>query len=323
MYCLMLILPLFLAGSVTSTNYIDIFTNLAGLGPLAVAVGLTMILGEFDISSVSIYGLGGVIALKVGQADGLLLACVLAGAAGALLGAFQGAIVARLKISSVPVTLGGFLAIWGLTEVIAGHNGKQLASTLYGPSEVLNETVGGVFTVASLIVIGGVLIVHGVFVLTRLGRNVRAVGGDRRASAISGINVPVTITMTFLSAGAIAALGGALQALSFSTVSPQINFNPLLMAVIAAIVGGVGITGATGSPLGIACGVLSLGILQELFGILEVNPDLATVLTGAFLTLIAIISAPDLRIPAAWRSGVLSPLLERRSKESALDPSGS
>lgn len=310
MYALMLILPKIFSGSISNQNYLDIFQEFANIAPLALAVGLTMILAEFDISVVSTYALGGVLAIKLGDSEGILVGVLAAGAAGIAAGLIQGAIVARLNISSVPVTLAGFLVIWGLSNIIAG--GEQVPSTNYAPGEKLVSVVLSIFTFASLLVIGVTILIHLLLAFTRLGRDLRAVGGDRRASAISGIRVPWVIVGTFAAAGLIAGLGGALQALSFSNANPTVSFSPLVVAVIAAIIGGVGISGAKGSALGIGCGVLTLALLHETLIVIEIDPDLASVITGGILMIIAILSAPDLRVSRSLSSR-LSPRLGRRT----------
>jgi ribose transport system permease protein len=297
MYALMLILPQLLSGTIKDQNYLDIFQEYANIAPLALAVGLTMIMAEFDISVVSTYALGGVLAIKLGDSSGIWVGVLAAAGAGTLIGLVQGGIIARLNISSVPVTLAGFLAIWGLANVVAG--GQQVASTDYALGEKLVGATFTYFTFASLLVLGATLLVHLILVYTRLGRDLRAVGGDRRASAISGIHVPWVIVGTFAAAGLIAGLGGALQALSYSSASPNVSFSPLIVAVIAAIIGGVGISGAKGSAIGIGCGVLVLALLQETLIIVEIDPNLATVITGGVLMVIAIASAPGLRAPQA------------------------
>ncbi|MFN8217064.1 MAG: ABC transporter permease [Solirubrobacterales bacterium] len=304
MYLLMLILPSLFQGSIQDQNYLNIFQEFANIAPIAVAVGLTMIMAEFDISVVSTYTLGGVIAIKLGDSSGVLVGILVGAAAGILLGAIQGGIIARLNISSVPVTLAGFLVIWGLANIIAG--GEQAASSNYGPSEELLTVVLSIFSLASLLVIAAVILVHLLLAYTRLGRDLRAVGGDRRASAVSGIRVPWVIVGTFAAAGLIAALGGTVQALTYSTANPNVSFNPLVVAVIAAIIGGVGISGAKGSVFGIACGVLVLALLSETLIIIEIDPDLATVITGGILMIIAILSAPELRIPRSLTSRFVS-----------------
>lgn len=303
MYLLMLILPSVFSGTIQDQNYLDIFQEFANIAPLALAVGLTMIMAEFDISVVSTYTLGGVLAIKLGDSSGILVGVAAAAAAGILLGLTQGWIISRLNISSVPVTLAGFLVIWGLANIVAG--GEQAASTNYAPGEKLLGVVLNIFTFASLLVIGVTILIHLLLAYTRLGRDLRAVGGDRRASAISGIRVPWVIVGTFAVVGLIAGLGGALQALSYSTANPNVSFNPLVVAVIAAIIGGVGISGAKGSALGIACGVLTLALLRETLIIIEIDPDLATVITGGILMIIAVLSAPELRIPRSLTSRFL------------------
>jgi ribose/xylose/arabinose/galactoside ABC-type transport system permease subunit len=298
MVLVMIVIPALTQGSIQERNVLNIFQSLTFVAPLAIAVGLTMILGEFDISVVSTAALGGMLSIKLGNSAGIAVGVIAAALAGLILGAIQGYIIARFQISSVPVTLGGFLAIWGLTEIVGG--GKQIVLENPGVSEGLTKVVGGVFTVGALIVIGGVLVIDLILGSTRLGRNVRAVGGDSRAANLSGIPGNRVIIGTFAAGGLIAALGGVLGDFSNSVAEPTVSFGPLVTAVIAAIVGGVAITGANGSAFGIACGVLVIAMLEETLLITETDPNLATVITGAFLAMIAVISAPELARSLRW-----------------------
>ncbi len=70
--------------------------------------------------------------------------------------------------------------------------------------------------------------------------------------------------------------------------------------MIAAVIGGVAITGGEGSPLGIAAGVLSLGFLQEAFVVMGSDSNLVTIVTGGFLLLVAVASAAEAGSTFDW-----------------------
>ena len=80
---------------------------------------------------------------------------------------------------------------------------------------------------------------------TRLGRAMRATAQDREASALMGIDLNQTISLTFLLGGALAAAAGVVWGLRFGYVRFDLGFNSGLKAFTAAVLGGIGnITGA-------------------------------------------------------------------------------
>jgi branched-chain amino acid transport system permease protein len=90
---------------------------------------------------------------------------------------------------------------------------------------------------------------------TRQGKAMRAVSQDRDASAMMGINVNRTISVTFALAGALAAVGGMLFLLQFN-MRYDTGFELGLIAFTAAVLGGIGnLTGAV-------FGALIIGFIQ-------------------------------------------------------------
>ncbi len=102
-------------------SYFNTFQGFASLGLLTLAVGLPLIAGEFDVSVLGMQALGGVLAVRAGGHSGLL-GVAAAVAACALLGLLQGTAIARLRLASLPVTIGTYIALLGLTNVIAANN---------------------------------------------------------------------------------------------------------------------------------------------------------------------------------------------------------
>jgi branched-chain amino acid transport system permease protein len=80
---------------------------------------------------------------------------------------------------------------------------------------------------------------------TRLGKAMRATAQDREAAALMGININVTIALTFLIGGALAGSAGFIYGLYNNTAWFLQGFRGGLMAFTAAVFGGIGnLTGA-------------------------------------------------------------------------------
>jgi ABC-type uncharacterized transport system permease subunit len=134
---------------------------------------------------------------------------------------------------------------------------------------------------------------------THFGRDIRAVGGDRRASRMVGVEEDRVLIGVFVASAVCSALGGILLAYSFATALSNPGLYPLQFAVTAAIVGGV-MVGGVGGPVGIAAGALTLSLLQELFSLLAAPTYLSSLITGILLLLATFAPAPGLG--ARWKS---------------------
>jgi ribose/xylose/arabinose/galactoside ABC-type transport system permease subunit len=143
----------------TANNALQTF---ATLGPLTLGLGLTMLVGEFDLSVVGLFALAGCIAVLTGAAHPVL-GIVAALAVGLAIGLAQGLVIVRLKLSSVGVTLGGMLTCDGLALVITGN--QQLPYDNLPVSIWMGETYAVVFTpraivAVALVVLAGVTMIY-------------------------------------------------------------------------------------------------------------------------------------------------------------------
>ena len=286
--CLALV-PSISTATISYLNVYDVFQTFADYGLLALGVGFSMIVGEYDLSTASMYGLAGMVAVLTGESSPVLgILAALAVGVGA--GVLQGAIISRLRMSSVPVTLGGFIIILGITYVISGDDDVSYNNISFGLG--LDNRIAWVFSLRSLITLAVFAIVGVALRLTRFGTDVRATGGDRRASQISGVRVGQILVAVFALSGAGAAAAGSLHSYSLASAIPDLGFDPLIFATIAALLGGVRLSGGRGSPLGIAAGVLSLAILQEILGAIAAPEYTGDLVTGGLLIVVTIVAAP-------------------------------
>jgi ribose transport system permease protein len=268
------------------------FQGLAQLGLLTLGLGMTMIAGEFDLSVVGSYALGGMIAVQAGQSSPVLgvLAAV---AAGAAIGAVQGGIIARLRIPSLVVTLATYIALLGLTSAMSG--GLDVTYTNIAATLWIDRPIAAIFSVPSLITVAAFAIAAVILGGTRLGRQIRAIGGDRRASRVAGVRVDRTLVGLFAASGTLAALSGALFSYSYATANPDPGFQPLILATVGCLVGGVSLAGGRGLAAGLLAGALSVAMLGQIDAITAIPDDFTELLYAALLGVIVAIDAPGLR----------------------------
>lgn len=283
------VVPPLMGHTVNIFSVYNSMQSFAGLGLVALALGLTMIVGEFDLSVVGTYALGGMVAVKLGV-DHPVLGILAALAACAVLGLVQGLLVARMGINSMAVTLGGYLVALGLTGTI-GDN-KSQAYPNFDLSGRLNQPIAQVFSIRSLVATIVVAAVIVVFLRTRLGRDLRATGGGRRASRTTGVRVDLIVTGTFVASAVLAALGGTLQSYGLATATSNPGLSPLIFAVTAALLGGIALSGGRGTPLGIACGAVGLCFFNQLFTTLATPQYVVSLITGGLLIAVTLSATP-------------------------------
>ena len=258
-------------------------------GLLALAVGIGLIAAQFDLSVLGMFAFGGMVAVKTGG-DAPLLGVLLAALTGILAGALQGGIVARLKLNSMSVTLGGYLVLLGLTQAIGNSESVPYADVQVGID--LDNPILEIFSWHSIAVLVAFVLVGLVLRYTRLGRDIRAIGGDERASRVVGVRVDPMLIGVFAVSGMLAGIAGALNSYSLASAIPDPGFSPLVFAATAALIGGVAFAGGRGSALGIALGALALSLLQAMFGVLASPEWVSSVVTGLLLAIAAAVAAP-------------------------------
>ncbi len=277
----------------------------ATLGLVAVALGLTMTVGELDLSVGAMAGVAGVIAVRAGGSSalgGLLLAMLF----GVGFGLLQGLAVTRLRISSVAVTLGGLLLLQGLASELTANS--TLVFDNHGVTDLLNRALGPIFTVRSIIVVGIIVVLGVVLAMTRVGRDLRAAGSQRRGARVAGVRTDLLVTATMGCSGMVSALGGVLLSYNLGAASAASLSDLLVPSLAAAILGGVKLSGGRGNPIGVIVGVATLGVLQSGLTAAGQPTQVQQLYVGVLLAIVALTESPRAtkRIQGltAWRRRV-------------------
>ena len=284
--------------------------SFATLAPIALGLGLAMLAREFDLSIAGLFGLAGCVAVLTGV-DYPLLGLLAAVAVGLAVGVIQGVIIVRLQLGSVAVTLGGLLICTGIALVISNNQVIGYANT--DMALMLGDYLFGLFTWRSIVAIAIIAVVSVLFALTRIGRDIVAIGSNREAAVTTGVPVSAILIGVFGFSGALTALSGGLVSFSLASASPTGLSDVLVPAAAAAILGGVSLSGGTGRPLSIALGVLVLSVLRAGVNAIGAPPFVNDLAIGTILLAVAIADGPELMRRFTEIASALQYLANRRS----------
>jgi simple sugar transport system permease protein len=245
------------------------------LGIMAVAVGLLMIGGEFDLSAgvmtASTALVTALLATRLGWNVWLALLVSLAFALAA--GAFNGWLVMRTGLPSFIVTLGTFLALQGLnlgvTRSITGSvqvsgmratEGYESAGGLFASTFDIGDTA---FPVSIIWWIAVTVVAAWVLLRTKFGNWIFAVGGSAQSSRAVGVPLARTKILLFMTTAAAGWLVGSMNILRFASIQANQGIGLELQFIVAAVIGGCLITGGFGSAVGAAIGALIFGMARQ------------------------------------------------------------
>ncbi|MFF5257887.1 ABC transporter permease [Actinomadura viridis] len=217
------------AQTIASTKAVVAILALAALVPLVV--------GQFDLSVASQFGLAQALCagLIVKQDLPAWLAPLIVLAVGAVFGLANGVLVAVVRINAFVTTLAtGTLAV-GLTQWYTG--GGQIIGAFPGSFTGAGRSSAAGVPLPFVYVIVIVLALWALLEYTRWGRRAFAVGGNERASLLSGINVRRMTITSFVIAGVIAGFAGVLQVTILGAASPEVGAQFLLPAFAGVFLG--------------------------------------------------------------------------------------
>jgi ribose/xylose/arabinose/galactoside ABC-type transport system permease subunit len=255
-----------------------------------VALGMTFVIisGGIDLSVGSVFALGGVLAAwasRYGFLAALLVPLVVCGAIGAL----NGILIAKARMPAFIVTLASLLGARGLLLAITDE-GSQTFLVPRGSAfaELGQGTAFGVgypvFVALAAFALGGLVLQR-----TRLGQSVYAVGGSEDAASLMGLPVDRIKITVYLMSGLLAGLAGALNAARLSSGVTILGVGMELDAIAAVVIGGTLLIGGAGTVSGTLCGVLLLGVIQNVINqIGSLDSSYQSVVSGAFLVVVVV-----------------------------------
>jgi putative multiple sugar transport system permease protein len=139
--------------------------------------------------------------------------------------------------------------------------------------------------IPNVLVVMGILIALFVFVTMRttLGRRIYALGGNEKAARLSGVKTERLTFFTFITMGALAALGGLIFVARLNTATPKAGVGFELDVIAAVFIGGASASGGVGKVLGAVVGAFIMGVMNNGMSIMGVGIDWQQVIKGLVL----------------------------------------
>ncbi len=289
----------------TASNLTILVKHVAINAILAVGMTFVILSGGIDLSVGSVAGLAGIIAGGLIH-DGLVLrsfgvviylhtwlVVIVALLAGALVGAANGLLVAKLRVAPFIATLGSLYVARGTALLIS--NGATFPN-LSGDPALGNA---GFVTLGTGIVLGIPVPIWlmlafsaaGVFLASRtpFGRRVYAVGGNERAAELSGVLVGRIKFSVYVLSGLCAAMVGVIIAAQLAAAHPATGETFELNAIAAVVLGGTSLMGGRGSVGGTIIGAFVIGVLADGLILLGVSAFWQIVIKGLVIVLAVIL----------------------------------
>ena len=258
------LLVLIVVNLVITPNFLtadNLRTQLVQVVPtLVVALGMALVIGTegIDLSVGSVMAIAAAL-LPLYLGYGVVASILVCLIAGALAGLLSGSLVTFAGVQPIVATLALLVGGRGLALVIANGQLKQI----YNPDLLAlgsSSVVGIPLTVLVALVL--VIVVALLVERTTFGRQLVAVGGNRRAAEFAGLPVKRTLLTVYVLSGIFAAIAGVLASARLTASDPSsLGLLIELSAITAVVVGGTPLTGGRVRVIGTVAGALLMQLI--------------------------------------------------------------
>ncbi|MCR4998660.1 MAG: ABC transporter permease [Lachnospiraceae bacterium] len=238
----------------TPTNIVNILVAGSLVGLVAIGHTYLIIAAQNDLSPGAVVAFSGVLAALLSAAGVPFGAVVLITViCGALIGVFNSFMVNKIKLDPFIATLVTQSVIRGFAYIIC--DGKPVSITdstylLIGKLRIFGIPLS-VWIMIILIVVFGIILAK-----TKFGREIYAIGGNKDAARLAGLNPQRTILICFILMGILCAIGGIIFSSRMNSGQPAANVNLEFDAITAVILGGVSFMGGVGGMGGTILGII-------------------------------------------------------------------
>ncbi len=284
-------------------NLLSVLRQSAFVGVSAIGMTIAIIAGTFDLSVGSIQALCAWLAVSVAKGPGVFPAFLAAIVTGGVIGFFNGALVALVRIPAFITTLGTMFLVSGVTFILTGGQTARCSvkSFVWWGN---GHTMG--LPVPFLVFLGCAVL--GAFILhrTALGRYAYAIGSNRQAAWVAGIPVPTTMIWIFVIVGLFTGLGAVLLGARLYSAGPGLEPGFELNVIATVVLGGTRLAGGRGSILGTVAAAVLFATLANVLNLNHVDAFLQRVAVGLVLLLALSIQGIRQRLADRWsrRSGL-------------------
>jgi ribose/xylose/arabinose/galactoside ABC-type transport system permease subunit len=303
---------LYIPNYLQADNVINILLHASVLGLLTIGQAIVLLSGNFDLSAEGTVSLLTILAawlmlpyreMTLAQAGGIgwelhpLVVIPILLVVGTFIGLLNGLMITRLRMNNFIVTLAMQLALRGIAFVIS------MGAIMPGTPALFNWLGGGrIASIPISVVFTLLMFVLFAYILRNaaFGRKLYAVGGNKEAARASGFSSARVVTIAYMLSGFLAALASWMLLGRLEVSVPTLGQGFTLETVAAAVIGGVALTGGSGTIWGAFAGVLLLSVIDHGLNLMQVDPFFINAVRGAIILIALFIEAQKVR----FRPGV-------------------
>lgn len=261
-----------------------------------IAIGMTMVIliAGIDLSVGAVMALGAVVVAKSMMQLGLdtVPAVALTLAVTGTVGLVNGWVTTRFNLQSFITTLAMLSVARGIASLLAGGYAIPLAfgDRVDAAPASFKAIFAGTFDVFGVSVPTSMFFFIGVGIVVTLllnhtgfGRHVYAIGGNKTAARLSGVNVKRVTILVFGACSLLAGLAALLHAGLVSQGSHVDGLGYELNAIAAVVIGGTLLSGGVGTVVGTMIGAVILSILDNILGLNNVSSEYQLILKGVII----------------------------------------
>ncbi len=277
---LALVFSLFNANFASGANAVNLLQQTASTGISAAGLVFVLVSGGIDISMGSTIFLSSVIVTTLANNGlGVVPSFAVAIACGMAVGIVNGFFVSVLNIPPLIVTLASLYIVRGVALSLTGV--QSLFFTNPVGDAVAYARLGGVIPVVVIILVITLFLVQVVLSRTLFGRQLFAIGHNRKGAEIMGIKVKGMIFLTYVISGGLAGLAGLVSGAQVGAITPSFAEGQEFIIITSAILGGVSLFGGKGSAFpGAFLGVLIVMCIENGLVMAGANMYVYTIIRG-------------------------------------------
>ena len=249
-------------------NIVNLLVAASLVGLVAIGHTYLIIAGQNDLSPGSLAALSGVAAsiFVTNWGLSLWLALPLVILVGVAVGFFNAWMVNTIKLEAFIATLVTQSIVRGFAYIICGGKPISISDPTFisiGKLRLFDIPLAVWVTIVCIVIFGFIL------AKTKFGRSVYAIGGNKDAARLAGLNPQRIILLLYVMMGALCAIGGVIFAARMNSGQPAANVNLEFDAITAVILGGVSFSGGVGSMGGTVLGIILIQAFNT--GLIMVN----------------------------------------------------
>lgn len=268
---------------------VSIFDSAYATGFMAIGVTFVIITGGIDLSIGTVLICSALIGGTLyNNGLPLWISLIVIILVGALFGLANGLLVSVCQLPAFIATLGTMMVSRGLGSIITKTQSVTfpLRTSPDGWYKSIFRTTSGFPSGFILLIILAVIML--IFLTkTKPGRYILALGSNKEATRLSGVNVVKWETLAYVISGTFAGIAGIAYAAINSTIMPGTGNGFELDAIAGVVIGGTSLAGGYGTVAGTIIGVFIMAILKVGLPFIDLQPHYQQFITG-FVLIIAV-----------------------------------